>query len=115
MAAGLTIDFDETHFQHHLLLLHYLHGVDDAVRIRHELPRQLTALSSVVASGAVPDSMMRPLIDDTLMRPLVNSAISAPTAKCRSPLQFENADRPLVGIIDRDTRGAAFLPKMDNL
>ncbi len=36
-----------------------------------------TALSSVGASGAVPDSMMRPLTDDTLMPPPVSRLISA--------------------------------------
>ena len=36
----------------------------------------VTALSSVTASGDVPLSMMRPLIDDTLMPPPVKRAIS---------------------------------------
>ena len=36
----------------------------------------ITALSRVAASGAVPLSMMRPLIEDTLMPPPVNRAIS---------------------------------------
>ena len=58
LAAGLAGRLDEAHLQHDLLRLKHLDGVDD---IRPELLGDGHGAVDRQASGAVPDSMMRPL------------------------------------------------------
>ena len=57
----------------------------------------VTALSSVTASGDMPLSMMRPLIDDTLMPPPVKLRdLARQPRNVVGHLDVENADRLLV-------------------
>ena len=110
LAAGLTIDFDEAHLQHHLLLLHHLYGVDDAVRIGRKLPRHHHGL---VERGGIRHGTGQH--DAAVDRRHLDAAVGElRDLRCEKRnvvghFNVENADRLLVGAIHRDARRADLL------